>query len=174
MHQREVAIKIGGEAGFGIKVAGLILARTCFNAGLYVFGYSEYPSLIRGGHNTYQLNIADEKVKSATKKIDILVALNQETIDLHKDELNLDGVVIHNNLNIKHVKHIKNINFLNISLNELAKKAGAEITKNVVALGAVMGILKMDLKLFNKQLEKEFGGKGEKVVAINKRAAKLG
>jgi len=168
---KEVAIKIGGEAGFGIKVSGLILGKTLFNAGFKVFGYSEYPSLIRGGHNTYQLNTSKNDVFSVTKKIDILVALNQESLELHGQELNNGGVVIHDGLDIKDIKDIKDIN---INLMDLAEKAGGALTRNIVALGAVMNILGMDLQLFNQELEREFGDKGVKVVAMDKKAARLG
>ena len=165
MNKQEVVIKIGGEAGFGIKVAGLILGKTVFRAGLSVFGYSEYPSLIRGGHNSYQLNIAERNIFSATKKIDILVALNLDTVERHKDKLNTNGVIIHDGLGIKGI---------DISLTELARKAGHVLTRNVVALGGVAYLLEMDLKLFNQQLAEEFGDKGVKVVEMNKKAARLG
>ncbi len=70
---------IGGEAGFGIREAGLIFAKTCSHAGFNIFGHVEYPSLIRGGHNTYQVSVDDE-VFCQSKTLNVLVALNKETI----------------------------------------------------------------------------------------------
>jgi len=173
MNKQEVVIKIGGAAGFGIKVSGLILGKTLFNNGLYVFGYSEYPSLIRDGHNVYQLKIAKHPVTSATKKIDILVALNQETVDLHKDKLNKGGVIIYDGLKLQE-DDFKNINLIDIALVKLAEEAGGVITKNIVALGAVMAVLGLDLDLFNKEIEREFKDKGDKIIAMDKKAAKFG
>ncbi len=173
MRIQEIVIKIAGEAGFGIKVAGLLLGKALFNNNLYIFGYSEYPSLIRGGHNVYELNIASHPINSAAQKIDVLVALNQQTIDLHMDELNPNGVVIFDNLNLPS-SGFGDINLINIPLTELAKQAGGLITKNIVALGAVMKILNLNLKLFNQQIENEFRRKGDKAVKINLKAAKLG
>ena len=92
--KKEIAVKIGGEAGFGIKAAGLILSRAFFGAGAHIFGYSEYPSLIRGGHNTYQLNISEGPVQSTTKKIDVLLALDKKTAELHKVEIKAGGFII--------------------------------------------------------------------------------
>ncbi len=120
--------KIGGEAGFGIVTSGAIFAKTCLRAGMGVFDYMEYPSLIRGGHNTYQLTakrltISNDKsqitnksqnsnskseplstnhyslttnnnVLAPNKCIDILVALNKETISLHLKELCDKGLVL--------------------------------------------------------------------------------
>ncbi len=168
--QHEVVVKIGGEAGFGIKVAGLILGKALFNNGLYVFGYSEYPSLIRGGHNVYQLNISCQPIASATQQIDVLVALNQATIEKHQPELSSAGVIIHDNLDVKN----ESFNLLNIPLSQLAEKAGGLITKNMVALGAVMAVLGLDLKIFKQEIAKTFMKKGEAVVKMNKQAAELG
>ncbi len=170
--KHEVVIKIGGEAGFGIKVAGLILGKALFANGYYVFGYSEYPSLIRGGHNVYQLNISCHQVASATHQIDVLVALNQKTVEKHLVELSAGGIVIHDGL--KTEGKAGKANFLNIPLNDLANKAGGLITKNVVALGAVMAVLGLDLEIFKQELEQTFIKKGKAVVKMNKQAAKSG
>ncbi|MFH1891005.1 MAG: 2-oxoacid:acceptor oxidoreductase subunit alpha [Candidatus Kuenenbacteria bacterium] len=166
---KEVAIKIGGEAGFGIKVSGLILAKTLFNMGFGIFGYSEYPSLIRGGHNTYQLNVSEGKVMSATKKVDILAALNKETVDLHTDELHKDSIIIHDGLKIDN--SIKNID---IPLMDMAKKTGSELARNMAALGAILSLLGLESSKLNNELTEKFGVKGKEIVDMNKKAVRLG
>ena len=60
-----LVIKIAGPAGFGIKTAGLIIAKSLKRLGYNTFGYTEYPSLIRGGHNVYQIEAYDKKYSSA-------------------------------------------------------------------------------------------------------------
>src|SRR5689334_18464820 len=79
--------KIGGEAGFGIMTAGLVFSKIASRSGYYIFNYMEYPSLIRGGHNVMQTTVSDVPVYSQYQHTDFLIALNQETIDLHKHEL---------------------------------------------------------------------------------------
>ena len=69
-----ISVKIGGEAGFGIKSAGLTLAKMVSRAGYEVFGYVEYPSLIRGGHNVYQVTVSDVPVRSTAQHVDVLIA----------------------------------------------------------------------------------------------------
>lgn len=64
-------LKITGAAGEGIKISGLIMAETCFQHQLYVHGYTEYPSLIRGGINTFQICADYNPVLSAQKNIDL-------------------------------------------------------------------------------------------------------
>lgn len=89
------SIKIGGAAGEGIKTIGYTLQKGLQRLGFYSFGYTEYPSLIRGGHNTYQVSWADSPVHSIDNKINVLVALNKESIDLHSSELHKGGIVIY-------------------------------------------------------------------------------
>ncbi|HSX40933.1 MAG TPA: 2-oxoacid:acceptor oxidoreductase family protein, partial [Candidatus Saccharimonadales bacterium] len=86
---------IGGEAGYGIMTTGMMTAKIFTRLGLSVFDYVEYPSLIRGGHNVYYVRGSDEQIFSQKQPIDILVALNRETIDRHKKELSPTAAVLY-------------------------------------------------------------------------------
>ncbi|MDO9107493.1 MAG: 2-oxoacid:acceptor oxidoreductase family protein, partial [Coriobacteriia bacterium] len=83
----EVRIRIGGPAGFGIKAAGQSLARVFARSGYETFDLTEYPSLIKGGHNTYHLRLSDRPIHSHVLATDILVALDAATFPLHTHEL---------------------------------------------------------------------------------------
>ncbi|HLD86337.1 MAG TPA: 2-oxoacid:acceptor oxidoreductase family protein, partial [Patescibacteria group bacterium] len=87
--------KIGGEAGYGILSAGEIFAYACAHGGLETFAYLEYPSLIRGGHNTYQVLVREDNVQSHSSRVDLLIALNKETIDRHLGELMEAGALVY-------------------------------------------------------------------------------
>lgn len=164
--------KIGGEAGEGIMVTGLIFAKACAKLGLEVFNYAEYPSRIRGGHNCYQVKVQETKPVTAEKELQILVALNKETITLHIEEMAKDGIIIYDS-NITDLS----INFEGlypVPLEELANKAGGKITKNNVALGVSAGIIDMPLEAINASVTKAFKDKGEKVLNMNLLAVKEG
>ena len=60
--------KIGGEAGGGQQVAGLIFTKACTRGGLFTYDSSEYPSRIRGGLVTYRVSISQEPVASIHQK----------------------------------------------------------------------------------------------------------
>ncbi|NMC51934.1 2-oxoacid:acceptor oxidoreductase subunit alpha [Candidatus Kuenenbacteria bacterium] len=171
--KKQIAIKIGGEAGQGIKVSGLILGRAFFGAGAYIFGYSEYPSLIRGGHNTYQLNISEQPICSATKKVDVLLALDKKTAELHQSEIKEGGFVIFDGLNLDSKSWV-GINLIDLPLAKLAEENGGVIMRNTVALGALAGVVDFDIKAIESEIEKNFKNKGEGVVGANKKAARAG
>ncbi len=173
IEKKEVAIKIGGEAGFGIKAAGLILGRAFFGAGAYVFGYSEYPSLIRGGHNTYQLNIGEQPINSATKMIDVLVALDRKTAESHKEEIKDGGFIIFDGLNLES-KDWAGINLIDLPLGQLAEDSGGLVMRNTVALGALIYIMNFETRLIEAEIEKNFKNKGQGVIESNKKALAAG
>ena len=87
--------KIGGEAGFGIMTTGLFFSKIATQSGYRIFDYAEYPSLIRGGHNTYDVLVSDEEVWTSQIAIDMLVCLNKDTYALHKSRLKESSMVIY-------------------------------------------------------------------------------
>src|SRR5688572_23823400 len=92
---------IGGEAGYGIMTTGYMMSKIFSRHGLSVFDYVEYPSLIRGGHNTYYVRGSDEQIYCQKQTVDILVALNRETIDVHKHELAPKAAIVFDNESIE-------------------------------------------------------------------------
>jgi 2-oxoglutarate ferredoxin oxidoreductase subunit alpha len=86
---------VGGEAGYGITTMGQMFSRACTESGLQVFGYVEYPSLIRGGHNTAMVRVGEGNVYAHSNTVDMLLALNRESVDLHLDEMAENGVIIY-------------------------------------------------------------------------------
>ena len=88
-------VKIGGPAGYGIKSTGLMFAKACFRGGLRVFDYVEYPSLVRGGHNTYTVTASTENIFTVDEGVDILIALDDVTINKHHTELTRDAGILY-------------------------------------------------------------------------------
>src|SRR5260221_477770 len=91
--QNNLSWKVAGRAGEGIDVTGVMFGKLCLRHGMNVFAYREYPSLIRGGHNTHQVHASFDPQTCQQKKIDLLIALNEEGIALHLDELDEHSVV---------------------------------------------------------------------------------
>jgi 2-oxoglutarate ferredoxin oxidoreductase subunit alpha len=173
-------IKVAGSAGQGIKSSGVTIAKALKRAGYFGFGYSEYPSLIRGGHNIFQIEIADREIASVTKKLDLLLALNQESIKLHGPELTQDGALIYDDgafsLTPEEVDGFmkRGVEVYPIELLKLAKdNGGSAIMKNTVSLGAVWKTFNLDLNILLDTIAQVFN-KSEEIVKINKACATAG
>ncbi len=170
------SIKIGGEAGQGIKSAGLLFAKFATRAGFNIYNYLEYPSLIRGGHNVMQINISANVVTGPFLKCDFLIALNQDTISKHCNEL-ADGAGILFDSDKKYdLSKINSFTTLYpIPLSKIAKEAkGVELLSNTVALGATVGILGGDIEGLLSLTKEEFKSKGSEVTQMNLAAVQTG
>ncbi len=90
-----VALKIVGASGQGINSVGEILAKGLKREGYCVFGYREYPSLIKGGHASYQLDISDRSLRSSAQAAEVLVCFNHHGLERNLPDLKADGIVVH-------------------------------------------------------------------------------
>src|SRR3972149_2270061 len=90
----EINLMVGGQAGQGVQTIGFILAKTLARAGLYVFADQDYESRIRGGHNFYRVRASDAEVQALAEDLDVLIAMDQNTVELHHGEVKQQGVII--------------------------------------------------------------------------------
>ena len=169
----DYTIKIGGEAGQGIQTIGETLGRVFARSGYHVFTNQDYESRVRGGHNFYQIRFSDRPVMAPKDAVDIIVALDKESIRLHEQELTQRGQIIYDADTLKE-KHDKQA-FLDIPFVKLATEHGGDkIMANTVATGAVLGMLGMELDILLGIIADTFRKKGEKIVTANKNAALAG
>ncbi|MDP2585798.1 MAG: 2-oxoacid:acceptor oxidoreductase subunit alpha [Candidatus Levybacteria bacterium] len=169
-------LTIGGQAGQGIKAAGLLLAKVATRLGKHVYTYSEYPSLIKGGHNLTQVSISGEAVTAPRRSSEFWIALDQNTLNVHLTEFK-DGcsIIFDEGRNYDLTKINKKADLIPIPLNKLAKDAGGSlIISNTVALGVAIALLGANLQIFKDLLSGEFEQKGEELVKINHQAAENG
>src|SRR5881296_2848478 len=101
MNQSDVIIGIGGAAGDGVASAGNTLAVSVARQGQAVFAYNSYQSVIRGGHSWLRLRISAKKPLNHGDQVDAFIALNQDTLDRHLQELGAGGVALYNGAKLK-------------------------------------------------------------------------
>ncbi len=169
----DCTVKICGEAGQGIQTVGGTLARLFAKSGYHVFTHQDYESRIRGGHNFYQIRLSDKPVMASRDRINILVALAKESVNLYEKELAENGHIIYDSSTLKHnprKTHSLDIPFLDLAL----EHGGNKIMANTVAIGSVLGILDMDLDILNRIIRDTFSKKDENIVQGNINAAKAG
>ncbi len=166
-------IMVGGEAGQGVQSVGIILARTLAQGGLHVFADQDFESRVRGGHNFFRVRVSDNKVLALSEKLDVLVALNKETIALHNEELKTNGIIIFDEGETKFEP--TGAKYLSVPLRRLAEEtAQNKLMTNTVAVGAVIGLTGYDFSRLSVVLEREFARHGEKITRDNVVAARAG
>lgn len=174
--QEILSVKIGAEAGQGVKSAGLMLAKLAIRSGYHIYSQIEYPSLIKGGHNVIQVSISKNEVTAPRKVNDILIALNQDTINKHITEFSKDsGLIFDSEVKVDTSKVPSNVALIGLPLSKIARETGNSVLLiNTVALGAVTAVLGGNIVILNELIAEEFGSKGEEIVKVNLLAAEQG
>ncbi len=173
MADLDYSLKIGGEAGQGINTIGDILCKAFAEQGLHLYAYQDYYSRVRGGHNFYQIRIASFPLYSFSSKLELLIALDKASLDLHENEMKADGVIIFDQEKIDPENNVPNS--LALPMAELGKKHGGKtVMGNTVAAGAAWQIMGGNPEILYSVLSKLFQGKGNKIVEANIKAARAG
>jgi 2-oxoglutarate ferredoxin oxidoreductase subunit alpha len=163
---------IGGEAGFGIMTTGVVFSKIATRSGYFIFDYVEYPSLIRGGHNAYEVHVSDNAVSHLSPTIDVLVCLNKETYDKHKSRLTASSLVVYDAQEFEITENIKKVSVpFKKTLSDLK---GQPVMKNTISLGASVGLLGGDINLLINIISEQFAKKGEEVINFNKQFVQAG
>jgi 2-oxoglutarate ferredoxin oxidoreductase subunit alpha len=174
MGKVDLAIGIGGAAGQGIATPGDILARIFVRRGLHLNAYNAYQSIIRGGHIFLTLRTSDQPVLSHGDNLDILMPLNQDTMDRHLRLLGSGAAVLYNSDKIKPDKAADGVQLCPFSVKELAPKVKGDLVQNTIALAAVLRLIGVDFKVLEDILTLQFKRKGEAVIAENVGVARAG
>lgn len=157
---------VGGAAGQGIETIVAIIEKLLKISGSFVFTSRDFMSRVRGGHNFSMIRFGDKQILGHSNKLNGIVALNEETINLHLEELLPDGFIIcDSKVTIEEPRIIK------IDMEKMAKEIGNSRVSGTIAVGAI-------LKLFDKGIEnaeKVFAEVlDEKYISINLEAIQKG
>ena len=174
MAKVDIAIGIGGAAGQGIATPGDILAFIFARRGLSVNAYNAYQSIIRGGHTFLTIRASDVPVTNQGDKIDILIPLNQDTMNRHLHFMKAGSSVVFDGEKIKPGNAAAGVQMCPLPIKELKGSSTSNLVQNTIALGAVLSKLGIDFKVLEDILTQQFKRKGDAVVAENVGAAKAG
>ena len=177
MVKNDLTIVFGGDAGQGIQSSSYGLCQALGRSGLHVFGRQDYRSQIRGGHNFHEIRVKDEEILTHRGEADLLIALTEETVEKHLNEINEGGGVIYEEgfdfdkgeLTARGIKAFP------APLKSIARdEGGSKIMANTAAIGLAAGLTGFDLSYIDKVIEDNFKKAGKEVVQNNLRVAKAG
>ncbi|MEM4208434.1 MAG: 2-oxoacid:acceptor oxidoreductase subunit alpha [Candidatus Bilamarchaeaceae archaeon] len=170
------AFRIGAKAGEGVMVTGRMLGK-CFTRGGYnVLGYPEYPSIVRGGHNVYQIIVSDNNAYSPSYSCNVLLALNKDALFYHKEAIVSGGIIIYDKeIDITNINLKENVQLVALPIKELLEKVGATpLMANALEIGAALATIDYPIEILESVIRDEFSRKGEEVVLKNIAAAREG
>jgi 2-oxoglutarate/2-oxoacid ferredoxin oxidoreductase subunit alpha len=86
MPYNTVNMLIGDEASQGLVTVGQLVAKSLARSGYSILITQSYQSRIRGGHNTFTIRAGIEKIIAPREPVDLLVALDSDTVTLQGGE----------------------------------------------------------------------------------------
>jgi 2-oxoglutarate ferredoxin oxidoreductase subunit alpha len=175
MDQSDLTIGIGGAAGDGVASAGNTLALSVARQGQGVYAYNSYQSVIRGGHSWLRLRVSAKKPLNQGDQVDAVIALNQDTLDRHLQELVSGGVALYNSAKIQPSYNApQGVQLCPLPVAELTPAyKELPVMQNTVAVGAVLQMMGLDFAGLESVLASTFAKK-PKVVQTNVDAARAG
>ncbi|XEC97186.1 2-oxoacid:acceptor oxidoreductase subunit alpha [Paenibacillus tarimensis] len=169
----QLSWKIGGQQGEGVESTDRIFSTALNRLGYYLYGYRHFSSRIKGGHTNNKIRISTKPTRAISDDLDILVAFDQESIDLNAHELRGGVVVADAKFNPTLPENV-DARLFPVPITAIAEELGTSLMKNMVASGASWALLGLPLEVFNKAVEEEFGRKGPAIVEKNVQAVKRG
>ncbi len=157
---------IGGAAGQGIETTVAILEKLLKRSGYNVFTSRDLMSRVRGGHNFSLLRFGIEPIHSHSYRLDGMIALDEETVLLHKDQLKENGFILCDSR-----LAVSDTRLLPLDLSDIAKQLGNDRVLGTVAVGVILKLFGENLDLVEEVLAAFVK---EQYLDINKKAVQEG
>jgi 2-oxoglutarate/2-oxoacid ferredoxin oxidoreductase subunit alpha len=168
------AIGIGGAAGQGVATPGDIFAKIFSRRGLHLNAYNAYQSIIRGGHTFLTIRTGPEKVTNMGDRVDLLIPLNQDSIDRHLGLLTAGAACVYNADTIKPGVPAEGVQLCPLPVSKLADISRNKVAQNTLAIGAGLNMMGISFQALESVLTEQFKKKGDAVVAENVGIAQAG
>ena len=169
----DFALAIGGEAGQGIATPGDILARIIVRRGLNLSTYNAYQSIVRGGHIFLTMRISDAEVENHGDKLDLLLCLNQDTMDRHQRLMGPGSRIVYNSDSVTPGSHDNGADLCGLPVGELTESRN-RLVQNTVGMGAIASLMGIDFSVLEESLTLRFQRRGQEMVDENVRVARAG
>ncbi|MDD5432570.1 MAG: 2-oxoacid:acceptor oxidoreductase subunit alpha [Candidatus Omnitrophica bacterium] len=164
------SILIGGKAGFGIDKSGTSIAKIINRLCYRIYVYRDYPSLIRGGHTFSIIRANKERISSGEERLDFILALNQDTINLHKWRLKENSIVIYDSDSVQ-IDGLAVRNSIRLPISKIIKEENApEILRNSCMLGAFVKASGISWEILDAVFRKEYAKELDLNLKVARRA----
>ena len=162
----EVSWQIGGEQGTGLDSTVEVFNTVASRAGYFIYAYKTFASRIKGGHTDFTTRLSTHRVQAPAAGINLLVTLDQETIDLCAKNVYPGAIVLADEaINPKLPEGVA-ARLLTMPLNKMTLALGNPLMKNNIVLGASAAFLGLSLDGFKDFAVGRWGNKGEEFITL--------
>ena len=156
-----IEIVCAGFGGQGVLTLGRIIAAAGAADGQNVSWIPSYGSEMRGGAANCNLKISAEPIASPyVRKIDVLVALNEESLADFGSMVKKGGAVIVNSSIVENIPEFEGVTVIEVPANEIAMRENNPKGMNLVLVGAIIAHANpVPLEIAKKAVIDYFAGK---------------
>jgi 2-oxoglutarate ferredoxin oxidoreductase subunit alpha len=158
-------ILVGGKAGQGMDTFAGLLEKVLQKLGFNIYAHSDYMSRVRGGHNFFYIRFSDKELYSYSPNVDVVFALDEETVENHKDKLKKNGIIIADS------DIAKDSDIIHMPMGEITGKLKNAMVASTVGLGAILKYFGLPMDVAIEVIKDELS---EKIVEDNIAAIKEG
>lgn len=152
-----------GFGGQGVLLSGLLLASAGMKSGKNVTWYPSYGSEMRGGTANCNVKISEDEIASPyAKNLDILICMNEASINKFEGRVKPNGILVINSSLVKEGRKFRDdINVYKVPATDIANELGNPKGTNITILGAAMEASGLfDKDFFKQVIEGHFSNKG--------------
>lgn len=160
------SIRITGSSGSGLVSTGEIFMRALKHMGFYLTSDREYPSLIKGGFATLQIDFDTAPLRSLSRQVSLVVAVDRVGYLGALNEVMDGGTIIHGDERYELVPDLieqakaRNIRLIYLPEREIVHAVGGNLLMtNMVILGVAWRVLGWELAPLVAEMEKRFKSK---------------
>lgn len=171
-----ISIKITGAQGQGVNSVGEVLSKGLKRLGFCVFGYREYMSLIKGGHSSFQLDVASTLIQSSSASVDLLVAFNHHGLEKNIADVKPGGIILHQTPQWKFSAEVqadldrRRVRVVYLPIEDILRRMKARpILGNMLVTSVSWTLLGLSADGLKELATEQFSYKGDAVVALNHR-----
>lgn len=174
-----VRIKIVGQSGSGLLSVGEIFSSAINGLGYHIVADREYPSLIKGGHSCFTINISDKPFFSLSDGADVLLAIDKISMQEYLGTLSNGGILIHgqgtSSTSITEKAKENGVKVFELDSKEIAlASGGSAITQNMVLAGMIWKVLGFEFDKIEKEVTTRFKNIKKEVLEANIKCVKSG
>jgi 2-oxoglutarate/2-oxoacid ferredoxin oxidoreductase subunit alpha len=172
-------IRFANVNGTGSASANHLFTKAIFRMGIPVTPKNIFPSNIQGLPTWYEVRVSDKGYFARREGIDIIVAVNPQSMKADVESVRPGGYFVYDSSKKLAEAYVRtDIHYIGIPLMDLSNAnyqdpRQRQLFKNIIYVGALAALLKIEFSVLEELLSEQFKGK-EKLIPANMKALNLG
>jgi 2-oxoglutarate ferredoxin oxidoreductase subunit alpha len=137
----DISVVLGGEAGQGLQTIERVMSSVLNQEGYRVFSFSEYMSRVRGGSNSTQIRVTNQRCEAFVERMDIFFPLHRTSLEHCKWRMKDETVIFGDKEYLADT--VEGYEVIDVPFMKAAEESGGKIFLNTVVAGFILALFGM-------------------------------